>query len=175
MAQFHSVTNGFSTVRLWQAPPPARVHREPAEKPRIAQPTETIRLFELEVIGNAQAMLNYDGGAHEVQVTAVNPTDWYVQLHEMFDDLEEGATYTIRFQAKADAPRRINLNAQRNGTPDWKNIGLAKSFSLTEQWEKHEVQFQAKNLAAVNKITFILGQQTGTVWIKDFTVTKSAK
>jgi hypothetical protein len=41
--------------------------------------------------------------------------------------------------------------------------------------EKYETRFTAKNIAAVNKILFILGQQTGTVWIDDFTVTKEAK
>jgi hypothetical protein len=50
-----------------------------------------------------------------------------------------------------------------------------QAFSITEKWEKHQTRFSAKNIAALNKILFILGRQTGTVWIDDFTVTKEAK
>jgi hypothetical protein len=46
---------------------------------------------------------------------------------------------------------------------------------LTEKWREFEVRLHAKDIAAVNRITFILGGQTGTVWIDDFTVTKEAK
>jgi WD40 repeat protein/serine/threonine protein kinase len=166
------------TVRLWQAPPELAALREPADSPSLT-PSETIRSPQVETQGAARAKLNIDGNAYRVDVAAVDDTDWHVQFAQLFDNLEEGATYTIRFRAKADVPRRIGLNAQRNGVPDWGTIGAefvqGRSFPLTEQWEKYETRFTAKDIAAVNRITFILGGQTGTVWIKDFTVTKSTK
>jgi hypothetical protein len=54
--------------------------------------------------------------------------------------------------------------------PDWKDIGLSETVRLTEEWRSYEFTFQAKNPAKVNRITFVLGQQTGTVWIADFAV-----
>jgi hypothetical protein len=45
---------------------------------------------------------------------------------------------------------------------------------LTEEYRDYQCKFQAKDLAAWNEIHFIVGQQTGTVWIKDFTL-KEAK
>jgi WD40 repeat protein/serine/threonine protein kinase len=159
-----------STVRLWRAPPP-----ESAEAPGATKPIDIVRLFTLEIQGKAQATAINKGKEHEVQVTAVDETDWHVQLIQLFDDLEEGATYTIRFRAKADVPRSISLLGQRNGNPDFELICQGKDIPITEQWEKYEATFQVKNLAAVNKIYFILGQQTGTVWIDDFTVTKEGK
>ena len=98
-----------------------------------------------------------------------------MQLFQLFDDIEEGATYTIRFRAKADVPREIGFNAQRNGMPGWETIGGAQRVAISDQWKDYEIRFQAKGVAPVNRITFILGQQTGTVWIADFTVTKGAK
>jgi serine/threonine protein kinase/WD40 repeat protein/tetratricopeptide (TPR) repeat protein len=142
-------------------------------------PKDIVRLLSLELHGKAQARATVKGNQYEVNVTAVDPTVWHVQLYRHFLDLEEGATYTIRFRAKADVPRSIELYAQRNGAPDWGPIGpefvLGRSIPITEKWEKYETRFTAKNIAAVNKINFILGQQTGTVWIDDFTVTKEAK
>jgi hypothetical protein len=46
---------------------------------------------------------------------------------------------------------------------------------LTQGLRGYEIKFQAKDLAAKNMIQFHLGERTGTVWIADFTVTKSPK
>jgi WD40 repeat protein/serine/threonine protein kinase len=154
-----------ATIRLWRAPP-----AEPAEPP-----TEAPRPFLLQRLGKTQATAIIEGKLNEVQVTAVDDTDWHVQFYQLFGDLEEGATYAIRFRAKADVPRSIGLNADRNGNPNWDPVLLVKSFSVTDNWEPYEVQFTAKDIGPVNRIFFILGQQTGTVWIDDFTVTKLAK
>jgi tetratricopeptide (TPR) repeat protein len=164
-----------ATVQLWQALPADQVHRSPAETPIVSKPMDVVRFFGLELLEKTQATVTSNGKEYEVHVTAVDSTDWHVQLIQKFDDLVEGGTYEIRFRAKADVPRDIQLHAQRNGVPDWQNIGLNKSISITKKWETYEVKFQAKEIAAtVNKIHFILGQQTGTVWIADFTVTKLA-
>jgi hypothetical protein len=45
-----------------------------------------------------------------------------VQFFQLIDDLEEGATYTIRFRGNANVPRRVGFNAQRNSIPDWEQI-----------------------------------------------------
>ena len=43
---------------------------------------------------------------------------------------------------------------------------------MTEAWQDYHYEFQAKDLAAENSIQFLVGDQTGTVWIADFTLTK---
>jgi len=92
----------------------------------------------------------------------------------MFDDPQAGATYTVRFRAKADVPRRIWLGGSID-EPDWHGIGLNQAVPLTEAWQDYQYEFQAKDLAAENSIQFSFGDQTGTVWIADFTLTKGAK
>jgi len=130
--------------------------------------------FALELQGTAQAALSTKGTVHQVDVTAVDGTDWHVQLAQTFGDLQEGATYTIRFRAKADAPRQVQLYA-RIAEPDWHGIGLNEAVPLTTYWKDFRYKFQAQHLAAGSRIEFNVGQRTGTVWIADFTVTKDAK
>ncbi len=164
-----------ATVRLWQALPADQVQRSPAETQVVSKPMDVVRFFGLELLEKAQATVTSNGQEYVVHVTAVDSTDWHVQLLQKFDDLVEGGTYKIRFRAKADVARDIALHAQRNGVPDWQNIGLNARFFITEKWETYETRFRAKDIAAtINKIHFILGQQTGTVWIADFTVTRLA-
>jgi WD40 repeat protein/serine/threonine protein kinase len=163
-----------ATVRLWQAPPlPAALH-EPADAPSVPPPVETFRLFSLELVEAAQGTLTPEGKAHRVDVTAVDGTPGHAQLSQVFDDLQEGATYTVRFRAKADTPRRMKLWGESAG-PDRHGIGLDEEVSLSEDWQTYQCQFQAKNLKDWTKINFRLGNQTGTVWIADFTVNKGGK
>jgi WD40 repeat protein len=163
-----------ATVRLWQAPPlPVALH-EPADAPSVPRPVETIRLPSLELFHAAQATLTTEGNVHRIDVTAVDDTGWHAQLLQLLDDLQEGATYTVRFRAKADAPRSIVVHGQIH-EPDWHNIGLNQVVVLTKDWQPYEYAFQAKDLAAWNRIIFVLGERTGTVWVADFTVNKGAK
>jgi WD40 repeat protein/serine/threonine protein kinase len=163
-----------ATARLWQAPPLPEAIREPADAPSVPPPVKTIRLSSLELFDAAQGTLTVEGKVHKVDVTAVDGTIWHAQLCQMFDDLQEGATYTVRFRAKADTPRRMKLWGEI-AQPDWHCIGLDEEASLTEDWQTYQYQFQAKNLTGWTKINFRLGNQTGTVWIADFTLTKGAK
>jgi WD40 repeat protein/serine/threonine protein kinase len=162
-----------ATVRLWQAPPLPAALREPAEAPSLPA-VETFRLFTLHLQGTATATLALEENAHRIDINGGDGKDEDVVLSQRFDDLQEGATYTVRFRARADAPRRIKLYGQIEDS-DWHGIGLDKSVLLTKDWQPYEYRFQAKDLAAWNRIQFLVGPQTGTVWIADFTVTKSAK
>jgi WD40 repeat protein len=163
-----------ATVRLWLAPPLSTALAERVESPTYLPPTATFRLFSLALHGSVKATLAPEGKASRVDVTAVDGTAWHAQLVQQFDDLQEGASYTIRFRAKADIPRPINL-AGIVDEPNYDGIGLSEVVPLTQEFRNYEFTFQAKNLAAKNMIQFNVGERTGTVWIADFTVTKVTK
>jgi hypothetical protein len=163
-----------ATVRLWHAPPVGEAPGEPAGAPGASPPVEALHLFALEVHHKAQATLITSDNTQRVDVTAIGNFDWSVQLVQVRDDLQEGATYTIRFRARADAPRRFWLGGQL-AMPDWHRIGLSQVVELTKEWQPCKFQFQAKDLGTLNKITFNIGQQGGTVWVADFTLTKATK
>src|SRR5262249_38004485 len=159
----------------WGRPPPLpAARREPVEAPTLP-PVETILLSTLVVQGTARATVAREENGHRVEIAAVDGNHRHVQLRLPVDDLQEGATCTVRFRARADAPRRVNLSAQA-AEPYWQdNIGLNEAVPLTKDWKPYEYEFQAKDLAAQNVIIFNVGEQTGTVWIADFTLTRSAK
>jgi WD40 repeat protein len=163
-----------ATVRLWQAPPSPAAPPEPAKPPAASPPTETFRVTSLELFEAAQATLTIEENVHRVDVTAVDGTVWHARLSQVFDDLEEGATYTIRFRARADVPRPIQLYGQI-AEPDYHGIGLNEVVPLTADWQTYEREFRAKDLAASNLIEFHVGERTGTVWIADITVTRATK
>jgi eukaryotic-like serine/threonine-protein kinase len=168
-----ATASGDTTARLWQAPPLESVLREPAGVLSVP-PVETFRLFWLQFHGNAGASMATEGDVHRIDVTAVDGNDWHVQLCQVFNDLQEGTTYTVRFRARADAPRLLALSSQIN-EPDWRSIGLNERVPLSDAWRAYEFEFQAKGLARLNNIIFNVGERTGTVWIADFTLTKAAK
>jgi WD40 repeat protein/serine/threonine protein kinase len=158
---------GGETVRLWSAPPLS----ETTTGPDMAAlpPVETLRTTELQVLGTARAAMITEMNITRTDVSAVDGTEFHVQFGQLFDDLEEGATYTVRFRARADTKRTVLLYGQIN-EPNWHGIGLNVGIALTEEWQPFSYDFRALNLAAVNRIKFDIGQQTGTVWVADFSV-----
>src|SRR5207253_7799549 len=93
----------------WRDPPLPDVRPKPAEATSEPPPREPARLHMLELFGTARATLAAEGNVCRVDVTAVDGTNWHARATQLFEDLQEGATYTVRFRAKADAPRTMDL------------------------------------------------------------------
>jgi hypothetical protein len=129
---------------------------------------------ELDLSPEEEAIL--DEVWEEIRCEDADGNPGHVRLNQVFDDLQEGASYTIRFRAKADAPGSIVLKAKSQLPNVGHDIGLGDVIvELTETEKLYQYKFRAKGLAHWNGIHFILGQRTGTVWIKDFTLTKGEK
>jgi len=163
---------GGETVRLWSAPPLSETAAWPDSA--VLPPVETLRAVELQVLGNARATMVNEMNITRVDITAVDGTDFHVQFGPLFDDLEAGASYTVRFRARADTNRTVDLYGHINEL-DWHGIGLNEPIFLTEEWKSFTYDFRTINLAAVNRIKFDIGQQTGTVWVADFSVALKEK
>ena len=163
-----------ASVRLWPAPPvPAGPPRTGRSDESDGVPVESLRVLTVELNGTARAILAAEQDACRVDVTAVDGTDWHAKLRQVLDNLQDDSTYIVRFRAKADAERRIKLEAQI-GQPDWHLIGLNVVVPLTKEWQSFQYTFQAKAPAGLNRIQFLLGERTGTLWIADFAVTKDS-
>jgi hypothetical protein len=166
---------GLAEIGLdWHDSPAPAAHQEQAIASSEPLPLDSARLFALELFGTAGATLAALGNVCRVDITAVDGTNWHARITKLFDDLQAGANYTVRFRAKADSPRRIWLGGLID-QPDWHGIGLGQDVPLTEAWQDYQYEFQAKDLAPENTIQFLVGDQTGTVWIAEFTLTKGAK
>lgn len=163
-----------ATVRLWQAPPLDKALRSSRGAAGLSSPVEVIHRFGLYVMPTGiKATHTTVDQIDRVDVTATGEHDYDATLGHIYDDLQEGATYSIRFRARASSPRRLKLYGQVN-QPDWHPIGLNHVFDLTTEWQTFTCTFQAKDVWATNNMNFMLGEQTGTVWIADFTLTRQA-
>ena len=92
----------------WQdAPLLPAASSELAEAGSEARPVETARLFAAALFDTAQATLAVLGIVCRVDIAVVDGTNWHARITTPFDDPQAGATYTVRFRAKADAPRQI--------------------------------------------------------------------
>jgi len=159
----------------WRDSPAPAPPAEPVEIESEPLLLDSTCLFELRVFGTAQATMAIDGTVCRVDVGAVDGTNWHAQIVQPFDDAQEGARYTVQFRARADAPRRMPLSCGFVDRADWHGVGLSQQVSLTGEWQDYQYEFQAKNLGTDNEFHLDLGDQTGTVWIGGFTITKEAK
>ena len=131
-----------------------------------------VPIWLLEGADPAKVSATQEGDAIRVEVTKVDVPAMVMQVHP----LQEGATYTLRFRARANRPRRIKLTGQQIVQPDFPNIGLAETVPLTQQWQTYRYTFTAKKVAPRNAIpNFLLGQETGTVWLADVSLTKGVR
>lgn len=134
----------------------------------MLKPTAKVENWELEQHDGAKANVKTDGDAIAVTVDEITGTDWNVQLIQAGLELKEGKTYEIRFKAKASVPRAIQVYAGV-AEDDFHAVGLDEFLNLTKDWTEYKSTFKAESVAAKNnnRLGFLLGQEKGTVWLKD--------
>jgi hypothetical protein len=104
--------------------------------------------------------------AVRVDVARVDGAGWHVQMNQSRLSLRKDEPYTFQFQARADAPRRISVNAMQAHEP-WKQFWSAE-VRLTTDWQTFRFTFQPSVVDDNARITFSqLGEQTGSVWFAD--------
>jgi hypothetical protein len=176
-------------VRFWETAPAeaiaareakaraqlARLDAEAPARMALLEAEERARVY-LEINGSAAARTSNDGGAFRFDIGKVDGTEWHVQAYRVRTDLREGATYTLRFRARADRPLRIGVGLNQ-GEPPWHaaSFSPAGGVSLATGWRTYQYAFRAKDLGSRrgNRVpVFTLGQQVGTVWLADITLTE---
>ncbi len=134
----------------------------------------TARITEALVLDQA-FMYPGDAPPGRFQVTQVDGTDWHVQAHITGLSFQDGNTYTVSFQARANAPRPMPVAAGLDEA-DWHNIGLAEAANLTTQWQTFRYTFTAQGAVPQHgRVAFTLGNQTGTVDIDNLQVRPGAE
>jgi hypothetical protein len=122
----------------------------------------------LEVNGTAKATATRtDDGpngkpAMSLAVQAIDQEGWHVQFDQPSLKFQQGAVYTIEFDARADAKRTISLDARQAHDP-WQTL-WSVNLGLTPQWQHLSFPIQPNASEDNGRITFSgLGAMTGTV------------
>jgi hypothetical protein len=111
------------------------------------------------------------GRALQLKTIATADTQWHVQAHYNGLDLQEGQDYTLRFWARANKSRRLTVFAKMDREP-WRDVGLRQTITLSPQWKRFELVFNARNLLPQHtRLDFIMGDAVGEVSLADVQLT----
>ena len=83
--------------------------------------------------------------------------------------LKNGHNYHLSFNAKADRAMTVPIASSVNHM-DYQSVGLYQLATLTPEWKKYDYSFKAEQAdaeLAARIPTFVFGNATGVVWIKD--------
>ena len=102
----------------------------------------------------------------KVTTTAINGTNWHFKLVQTNLSFEAGEKHTVKFWAKAEAPRVVQLCLQRNRDP-WDGW-LWQDFNVTTDWQEfvHEITMLEEN-DKEHFMAFHSGQSTNIWWLDD--------
>ncbi len=107
------------------------------------------------------------GKCLHARLTQVGKRSWDFQVHQIGLDLVDGKPYTLRFAARSDKPREINVGAYLD-KDDWHSIGLAREVQLTPEWKSFEFTFYVTRPEKDhNRISLNCRSEIGEVWIAD--------
>lgn len=110
------------------------------------------------------------GRALHLKVDELGGADWHLQAGQNGLDLQDGESYTLRFWARADAPRALPFYASLDRAP-WSSLGVSAQRDLTPQWQRFRISFTARGTQPnANRFEFVLGKMLGDVWLADFSL-----
>ena len=124
----------------------------------------------LQLAGDSRATyVTLPGGGSGVRVVierSVTDVAWHVQWNVERFSVAGGRPYAVRFRAKADAPRVINVAFAR-AAGDRSGLGLYQKVALSDQWQEYEVPFTANADEPRARILFDLGGVSTSVELSD--------
>jgi len=113
--------------------------------------------------------ISYDHAAM-VDVTAVDGTDWHLQLSHAGLHLKAGAHYTASFTASADRTMKIVAGVSQAHAP-WESDGLSAVIQLDPKQTACNFAFTVTQSDDNARLGFILGGQTGHIVLGDVKLT----
>lgn len=109
-----------------------------------------------------------------VDVTQVTGTDWHLQFQQAGFSVEKDSVYVVRFAARANGNRTLQLNMQRHNDPyTWYG---GSSFQVGTQWQEYLFAFApTEDNAGNGRISFSFANTTGDVWLDDVSVKRAVR
>ncbi len=107
----------------------------------------------------------------KVSVTNATGTDWHIQFKQVAITVYADSIYTIKFSARSDANKTINVVMMRDNSPY--NVYHSQQFQLTTGWNTFEFSFiPTENNLGFTRIAFQFSQ-TGNYWFDNVTLTNA--
>lgn len=107
-----------------------------------------------------------------VEVWNGGSQDWSVQLYQQSVVLQQGVTYTCKFNAKAESARSITVVAGMSADP-WTAYSQVESFELSTEMQEYRFTFTMDAASDVNaQLGFDMGLNTADIVIDDVEITE---
>lgn len=106
-----------------------------------------------------------------ITVGKVTDTRWHVMLTQRPLKVRKGEKYAVRFRIKASSPRNVSAEVCHAGP--YRGYGQM-SFEATTAWRERRFTFTAPEEDDNVRLSFQLGEASGTIWIGDVRMVMSA-
>lgn len=138
---------------------------DPAPGDNLLPPLRSRQGWKMNHAAPAQAALTREDSAVRITVATAGNQASDVSLAYEGAALQDGRTYTLRFRARADTPRPLEVSGQAGSDP----LGLQQQVALTTDWQASQIVWTAhvRPGAALSVPQFRLGQTAGSVWLAD--------
>ena len=141
-----------------------------ADATNLLKPTNQVESWRFEIAGDSKSEMKVEGDEVVFITSAVDNTNWHVQAVQNELDLSDGTTYVLKFSAKSPEKVLMGLNAMID-QEDWHQIGLNEEVQLGKEYKDFRFEFTASGtVKKANRISFVLGNNKGTVSLKDVTL-----
>ena len=112
------------------------------------------------------------GPVLKVHVAAASTQPWHLILMQPSRDLEEGQEYTLRFLARADRIREMEVQSQIS-KGDFHNIGLSEKVQLGTTWKPYTLRFTtSRTLPDQSRLPQFCLAAEGDVWLANVSLVR---
>ncbi|MGI4788159.1 MAG: carbohydrate binding domain-containing protein [Janthinobacterium lividum] len=138
----------------------------------IPTPPPTALVWDFHNFDPCVGSLRQEGTAQVVTIASADGVAWHVQLNRLGSTLVEGQPITVRFRARASAPRDMLVSGQVVGG-DYHGIVKDDWEELSTDWKDYSFHVTPHDIGGKPVLfpQFLLGHMTGTVWIDHVTTT----
>lgn len=110
----------------------------------------------LELHGGCTARVSLAVSGLRVDIPVTDGTNWHVQVAQGGFRLKAGQYYTLRYRARADAPRSIWVGVLQSHDP-WGLLGVAQTDAVGTGWVEQVIGFTATSDETNSRVCFGLG------------------
>lgn len=147
-----------------------------SEEPKnLLKPVNKAESWRFETHEGAQGKLEIVDDFAVFKAGRLTGTNWHIQAFQTDLDLKEGQEYTLKIKMRSGQRRTVTVVATID-KEDWHEIGLHEDVTLEKDLKTYEFTFRATDVAEKkNRIGFVLGDETGDLFVKEITLTEKAK
>ncbi len=103
----------------------------------------------------------------KVVVTMTDGVNWHLQFKQTALSIVKDSTYVVKFLARSDAARSIDLTVMKNGAP-YTGYGWMSPVAVGPAWKSYSYTFKAPETNTGDvRLSFEVAAQKGTYWFDD--------